>query len=54
MTIFGLTPPYGVGSQSDSIAGRRVGGFRLIRLLGEGGMGSVFLAQQDEPNSRSS
>lgn len=27
----------------------RIGPFRILRLLGEGGMGRVYLAQQDEP-----
>jgi hypothetical protein len=29
--------------------GRRIGPFRLLSLLGEGGMGAVYLAQRDDP-----
>ncbi len=37
----------------DLTPGSFVGPFRIVRSLGEGGMGSVFLAQQDYPISRS-
>jgi len=30
----------------------RIGPFRIVRLLGEGGMGAVYLAEQDEPVKR--
>src|SRR5258708_5766634 len=31
---------------------QQIGPFRVVRAIGEGGMGSVFLAQQDEPVRR--
>src|SRR5213594_4200098 len=34
------------------MAGRRIGSYRLVRLLGHGGMGSVHLAVRDDDHYR--
>jgi len=39
-------PP--VTDQPNDMAGRRIGVYRLVRLLGQGGMGSVHLAARDD------
>jgi WD40 repeat protein len=35
-----------------AIAGRRMGAYTLLRVLGEGGMGTVYEAEQDHPRRR--
>jgi non-specific serine/threonine protein kinase/serine/threonine-protein kinase len=39
-------------SRSDAAGVQQIGPYRLIRSIGEGGMGSVFLAEQDAPVRR--
>jgi serine/threonine protein kinase len=41
------TPPSPVGAAT--LAGKRIGGYQLVRVVGDGGMGVVFEAEQEKP-----
>jgi len=38
--------------EQGAIVGERIGRYHLVELIGEGGMGSVYVAEQDEPVRR--
>jgi serine/threonine protein kinase len=41
-------PALAVDDPAIDMAGRHIGVYRLVRLLGQGGMGSVYLAVRDD------
>lgn len=48
---FGLTPRPKVKTQRvDPLLGMDLGGVKIVRLIGEGGMGRVYEAKQDKPS----
>jgi hypothetical protein len=50
---FGLTPRPGIKSKTrlvDPLLGSDLGGVKIIKLIGEGGMGRVYEAKQDRPD----
>jgi serine/threonine protein kinase len=49
-------PPAGTSSETSAALregpGTRIGPYKLLQLIGEGGFGSVFMAQQEQPVQR--
>ena len=46
------TPPAATVDHPTRLAGTQIGPYKLVELIGEGGMGEVYLAQQIEPVKR--
>ena len=48
----GGTPPTRTFEATETSSGREVGPYHLLQMVGEGGMGEVWLAEQKEPVRR--
>jgi serine/threonine protein kinase/tetratricopeptide (TPR) repeat protein len=52
-TISALAPTVeAVDGADEDLVGRRVGPYHILQLIGEGGFGSVYMAEQEEPVRR--
>ncbi len=54
---FLISPPYGIGGTLDDMPltegpGTKIGRYKLLQLIGEGGFGVVYMAEQQEPIRR--
>jgi len=43
-----LVPPLAISLQESSLVGEQVGPYRIVREIGRGGMGAVYLAERDD------
>ena len=50
--VLDLVPGQGASPPGEGLAGASVGPFRLLRVIGSGGMGTVYEAEQDRPQRR--